>query len=300
MANRDNWHPSGCEAFGGIEMSVAPRLGFFLVIAAYLTAAPPSLSAQNGSPEPIKVEILAEGDFSPNRVKGHDGARFSQNGKVFSGSVPRPRDRVKVYDLEVVYDEQSLPLTIRVNQETGTVRIPVAIERPPSCANIHLQRRERTSTTVSTAVKHALTLGFMIDSRSGTNSCDYTRFRAAKARHDRYYNAMTYSDYLVIPSAIEDALLESAKNPSQVRRAHANISNGQSQGRVRYAIVTQGNVTNSISNQDALTQSTLLQDALEDPEYAADVQKVISADVIERQVLDFQERVEIEEAAAEF
>ncbi len=300
MVDRYNRDIGWRKATGIVKYQGSKSQLTFALCCLLLVVAPNTLAAQDNASAPIKVEFYVEGEFVPDRVKGHDGARFEPTGGVFSGTVPRPSAQVTQYDLEVVYDEQSLPITIRVNKATEIVRIPIAIEKPPSCSNFHLQRRERPSTTVSTAIKQALTLGFMIDSRSGSNSCDYTAYRAAKARHDRYYNAMTYSDFLVIPSAIEDALLASAKKPTQLRRATADVERGRSQGRVRYAIVTQSNVTSALSNDEKLTQSILLQDALNDPEYSPDVQSVISAEVIERQVNDFQVRVDNQAAETNF
>lgn len=262
-----------------------------LVIVALFAVWP--AASQSVAQGTIPVILSIEGELSPDRAKGPDGTPFVERVGFLEGSVPRPASGAKYYNLEVVYDDHSYPLTIRVNRATSEVRIPISIERPKSCSDFYLEKRERISSTQSNALRDALTLGFMIETRSGTDSCDARLYRAARARFDRYYDAMVASDFIVIPKSIEEALLASARIGGHLTQAQVRIERGRSEGSKRYAVVIQRNIENAETIEGKLLQSLLLKEALEDLRFKEPITSVISEDVIIKQVKDFELKTDV-------
>jgi hypothetical protein len=131
----------------------------------------------------------------------------------------------------------------------------------------------------------------MIDGRSGANSCDDWPLRAAKARFDRYYNAMERSTYLVIPEGVKSALKAAATNDVERRRVDRMIAEADGAERRRLASSLQRDVLTAVRSGDtfaAYQTSALLSETASKPEYSGSVASEISPAALDKQTEDLR------------
>lgn len=271
-----------------------PRGRAVLMITAAVAA---MLSASHGlhaqtSPlggDRIAVVVRWSGGPTPSGINGPIGDEFEKQGSQFVGSVSRPVSGVTMHDLEVVYGDQAYPLRLRIHPQTEKVQVAAAIEQPKSCANVYLRRLEKPTLTQISSVKAALTLGYMIDGRTGANSCDQWPLRAARARFERYQNAMERSIYLVIPEAVKDALRATATTEGERNQVSRVIAEGEKVERQRLAIALQNSVLAELKSGDvtaAFRSSSLLLETSRKPEFASAVATQIDPVILEKQTVD--------------
>lgn len=257
--------------------------------------------AQNpGAGDDVGVIIRWLGQNSPTGVNGPDGDAYDKTATQISGKVVRPRSGVQLYDLEVTYDNHQYPLRLRVHPETTKVQLTVALDKPRSCADLYLKRLEQPTLTQTESIKAAFTLGYMIDGRSGENSCDLWPFRAAKARFERYQNAVERSNHLAIPDGVKDALRAVARSGAERRKVAELIAIGERAERLKLASSLQQKVLASLKSGDvaaAYRSSSLLLETSRQPEYSAAVASQITEEALVKQTSDLGERAGISEPA---
>jgi hypothetical protein len=260
-------------------------------------AQPPSGSTR------IPVIVRWSGPQPPGGINGPAGEAFTKETAQFTGTLPRPTSDVRKHDLEVVYEGREYPLRVRVHPQTERVEITVAMDRPKSCANVYLRPLEKPTLTQVSSVRAALTLSYMIDGRTGENSCDQWPLRAARARFERYQNAMERSSYLVIPEAVKDALRATATTDGERRQVAMVIANGEKVERERLAMVLQNSVLAQLKSGDvtaAFSSSELLLEKSAQPEFASAIASQIDPEVLRKQTADLgiQAGVELPESLA--
>lgn len=258
------------------------------------------VSAHSQSPaaaEDVGVIIRWLGQVSPTGVNGPDGGAYNKTATQISGTVTRPRSGVQLYDLEVTYEDHQYPLRLRVHPETSKVQLTVARDKPKSCADVYLKRLEQPTLTQTESIKAAFTLGYMIDGRSGENSCDLWPFRAAKARFERYQNAVERSNHLAIPEGVKDALRATARSNAERKKVAGVIAIGERAERQKLASSLQQKVLASLKSGDvaaAYRSSSLLLETAKQPEYAAAVASQITEEALIKQTTDLGERAGVD------
>lgn len=288
------------------EKELGPSGRSTMAIAAMVAAvsAGHQLRAQTSAAGASRIAVVVRwsGGPAPSGINGPAGEEFEKQGSLFVGSVSRPASGVTMHDLEVVYGDQAYPLRLRVHPQTEKVQVAAAIEQPKSCANVYLRRLEKQTLTQVSSVKAALTLGYMIDGRSGANSCDQWPLRAARARFERYQNAMERSNYLVIPEAVKAALRTAATSELERSQVAQVIASAEKAERQRLAIALQSSVLAELKIGDvsaAFRSSSLLLETSKKPEFASAVATQIDPEILEKQTVDLGIRAGVTEPSTD-
>lgn len=278
-----------------------------VAVATCLTAAiafgqtlPPPTSSDLGNE--ITVLVHWDGSKGPSGVNGPGGDPFENKGSFFAGTVSRPRSDVEFHDLEVAYDDHEYPLRLRVHPHTSKLQVTVALERPKSCADVFLRKLEKPTLTQTASVKAAFTLGYMIDGRAGENSCEQWPLRAARARFDRYHNAMERSTTLAIPDAVKAALRAAARTASERTKVAQIIADGEAAEKQRFASALQTTVLAALKLGDvtaAYQASALLLETSRTEEFSSAVASQITTKALEKQTADLGERANVAERQTE-
>ena len=256
----------------------------------------------SGSREMIPIIVRWEGNINPNGVNGPDGGPFARDGAMFVGMLPRPKNGVRLQDSEITFDNQEYPLRVRTYPHSEKVQVTVALDHPKSCADVYLKRLEQPTLTQTTSIKAAFTVGYMIDGRSGENSCETWPLRAAKARFERYQNAMERSAYLVIPEAVKDALRAAATTDSDRRKVAQLLAQGDFSERQRLAGSLQNDVLAKVKSGDvdaAFASSSLLLETSKQFDYSSAVASQITLDALAKQTSDLSERASAASSSVE-
>jgi hypothetical protein len=268
-------------------------LSFGLVLLAAGQTDPAASQTSAASARPVTIILRSEGADRPTSVIGPNGAPFENKGGYFQTLVIPPRSGLSEYDVEVNFGFGSYPLRIRLHPLSTDIQATVAIQRPRSCAEVYLKPLEKPALTPTAALRAAFTLSYLIDGRSGPNSCDRWPLRAAKARFDRYYNAMERSGFLVIPDGVKDALRTAASSERERKIVDQLIANSELAEKQRFAVSLQRSVFASIASghlADAHATSAMLLETARQPEFAAAIASQISPEALEKQTSDLGER----------
>lgn len=250
----------------------------------------------------ITVLVHWDGAKGPSGVNGPGGDPFENKGSFFAGTVSRPRSDVEFHDLEVAYDDHEYPLRLRVHPQTSKLQVTVALERPKSCADVFLRKLEKPTLTQTASVKAAFTLGYLIDGRAGENSCEQWPLRAARARFDRYHNAMERSTTLAIPDAVKAALRTAARTTSERTKVAQIIADGEAAEKQRFASALQNTVLAALKSGDvtaAYQASALLLETSRTEEFSSAIASQITTKALEKQTADLGERADVAERQAE-
>ena len=250
----------------------------------------------------VPVLIYWDGAESPSGVNGPHGERFDKKGSSYEGTVARPNSTVEFADLEVAYGGHGYPVRVRVNPQSRPVPVTVALNHPKSCADVYLKKLEITTSTPIESIRAAFTLGYMIDGRAGENSCEGRQLRSAKARFERYQNAMERSETLAIPDSVKEALRKVARTDRELREVDQIIAIGEAAEKRKVASSLQRAVLASVKTGDisaAFLASTLLNERSKTQEYSAAVASQITPEALEKQTLDLGLRVEAAERRTE-
>lgn len=276
----------------------AAATGIILVLAAASEAVRSQTIASSVSEIPVFVRW--EDGPGPSRVNGPGGEPFEKHGSFFAGTVARPRSDLQFHDLEVAYADRDYPLRLRVHPQTDRVQVTVGLDRPRSCADVFLRKLEKPTLTATASVKAAFTLGYMIDGRAGENSCEDWPLRAAKARFDRYHNAMERSTTLAIPDGVKAAFRLAASSESERKRVAQIIAEGELAEKQRFASTLQHAVLGELKEGNvtaAFEASALLLETSKKEEYSSAVASQITPEALEKQTADLAERAGVEASA---
>lgn len=263
--------------------------GLMMISAALVCSYPASGQNQPAPANEIEVVVRWDGTQGPSGVNGPASEPFERKGSTFVGSVPRPQSGVRFHDVEVIYRSEAYPLRVRVHPHTDRVQVPIAIDYPKSCADVHLKRLEKWTPTQIASIKAAFTLGYLIDGRAGENSCEEWPLRAAKARFERYQNAVERSNALAIPEGIKEALRRSARSESERSIVAQTIAGGEAAERQALANALQRAVHTELKAGDvvgAFENSALLLATAKMPEFTSAVSSAISLEALARQTND--------------
>lgn len=247
--------------------------------------------------KPVSVILRSDGSDRPVSVVGPNGAPFENKGTYFQASVIPPGSGLAEYDIEVNFGFGSYPLRIRLHPLSTDVQATVAIDRPRSCADVYLKPLEKPALTPTASLRAAFTLSYLIDGRSGPNSCDRWPLRAAKARFNRYYNAMERSGFLLIPDGVKDALRMAATSDRDRRAVDQLIADSELAEKQRLAVSLQRSVLASVAIGDftaAHASSEMLLETAQQPAFAAAITSQISRAALEKQTNDLGERAATE------
>jgi hypothetical protein len=247
----------------------------------------------------IIVTIRSDGPNKPASIDGPNGIPLEDKGTHFQAPLTLPAAGQAFFELVVNYGFGSFPLRLRLHPQSTDMQVTIGVDRPKSCADVYLKPLEKPTLTPNASIRAAFTLGYLIDGRSGPDSCDFWPFRAARARFDRYYNAMERSGFMVIPDGVKDALRSAAANDGDRRAVDKLIARSETAETQRLAVTLQRNVLEAIADRDFVTAhatSEVLLEAADEPDLADAVTSQISREVIEKQTRDLAERASTDES----